>query len=57
MNDHGHVAMSQFGRASKKTGPLVDSCMPGGAQKPNGKQNCEKKEREGNQEIDAERLI
>lgn len=57
-----HVAMSQFGSASKKkeekkTGPLVDSCMPGGTQKPNGKRNCEKKEREGIQEIDAERVI
>lgn len=59
-----HVAMSQFGSTSikkeekkKKTGPLVDSCMPGGTQKPNGKQNCEKKEREGIQEIDAEILI
>lgn len=44
-------------KKEKKTGPLVDSCMPGGTQKPNGKRNCEKKEREGIQEIDAERLI
>lgn len=65
MNDHKawsamlqcHNLEVRQKKEEKKTGPLVDSCMPGGTQKPNGKRNCEKKEREGIQEIDAERLI